>query len=68
MPANALAQPFIRLIHDADQNAYDAALSEGWHVMPERTRRVFPAPNTEPRSDYLRPRRTSVRVMRRRRG
>jgi hypothetical protein len=39
------------VVFDADLNAFDAALSEGWHL-PEETRRSRERPQLEPCSAY----------------
>lgn len=62
MPASTLAQPVMHLIHDSDRNAYDAAVSEGWHVSAERTRRAHSPRDTEPHSEILRGRYAGVRA------
>jgi hypothetical protein len=62
------ARPFARLIHDADRNAYEAALSEGWHLVPQAQSRIMSAPETEPYGAYLRRRRAVLNLTQRRCG
>jgi hypothetical protein len=50
----------VRLVHDSDHSAYEAALWEGWHLPPEKIDAAAAAPATEPSSGYLRPRRMST--------
>jgi hypothetical protein len=47
------APPALAVIFDADLNAYDAALSEGWPVPQERARTKAHAPTVEPSSAFL---------------
>jgi hypothetical protein len=46
------ALPALAVIFDADLNAYEAALSEGWPVHWEGVRRKTHAPTVEPSSAF----------------
>jgi hypothetical protein len=55
MKSRKFTPPAAWLIHDSEQSAYDAALSEGWPLTPQKTRRKNPTPDSqEPHSACLR--------------
>jgi hypothetical protein len=43
----------IAIIYDAELNAYEAALSEGWPVNRERVKAHIHSPTVEPFSQFL---------------